>query len=183
MTVAITGATGVVGSAVLRHLLREGHQVRALVRKRGLVPDQVTEVVGDVLDPPSIGPALSGVTTVFHLAGVNELCSRNPDRMRRVNVEGTANVLAAAASNQVKFVHTSSAAVLGETEGTVGSEETQPSQGHLSAYAASKWEAEQLVRRGSRASAGRAGKPFLGSRRRPQHRYRPRAVGVAHRAT
>ena len=100
MTVAITGSTGVVGSAVLRHLLRGGHEVRALVRKPGLLPDGVMEVVGDVLDQASIALALKGVTTIFHLAGVNELCSRNPEMMRRVNVVGTANVLAAAARSR-----------------------------------------------------------------------------------
>lgn len=145
MKIAITGATGVVGSAVLRHLLDQGAEVRALVRTGGRLPKTVEEVVGDVLNLGAVDRLLAGAQRVFHLAGVNEMCSRDPARMRRVNIEGTAQMVAGSARHGVDLIYTSSAAVLGEAEGEIGTEATIPQGPHLSNYASSKWEAEQVV--------------------------------------
>ncbi|HJU80914.1 MAG TPA: NAD-dependent epimerase/dehydratase family protein [Acidimicrobiia bacterium] len=143
MTVAITGATGVVGSAVLGHLLADGQKVRALVRSDQLLPPEVERVRGDVLDPASLRRAFEGVTTVFHVAGVNQMCSADPSFMERVNVDGTRNVADAAYEAGALLVHTSSAAVLGENEGEIGDESSVPRAPLPSRYAASKWRAEQ----------------------------------------
>src|SRR6058998_3310594 len=67
----LTGATGVVGSALLRRLVASGTQVRCLVRDpRGLGEDRVRVQIalGDLSDPPSFRNALRGVSTVVHLA-------------------------------------------------------------------------------------------------------------------
>jgi len=67
----LTGATGLVGSALLRRLLGEGAQVRCLVRDpRRLGPQRVRVQIalGDLTDPPSFRNALRGVDTVVHLA-------------------------------------------------------------------------------------------------------------------
>jgi uncharacterized protein YbjT (DUF2867 family) len=67
----LTGATGVVGSALLRRLLADGEQVRCLVRDpRRLGPDRVRVQIalGDLADPPSFRNAMRGVHTVIHLA-------------------------------------------------------------------------------------------------------------------
>ena len=145
MTVAITGATGVVGGAVLRHLLADGQTVRALVRSDKPLPTGVERARGDVLDPASLREAFDGVKTVFHVAGVNQMCSADPGLMERVNVDGTRNVADAAFEAGALLVHTSSAAVLGEAEGEIGDESTRP-QGPLpSRYAVSKWRAEQQI--------------------------------------
>ncbi len=143
MTVAITGATGIVGGAILRHLLAEGQSVRALVRAEATLPADVEPVLGDVLDRKSLERCFAGVDTVYHVAGVNQMCSRNPARMTRVNVEGTRLVVKAASEG--RLVHTSSAATLGEREGEIGDETSIPSGEWHSAYALSKWQAEQEV--------------------------------------
>jgi NADH dehydrogenase len=68
----LTGATGQVGSAVLRRLVAEGAEVRCLVRDpRGLGVQRVRVQIalGDLTDPPSFRNALRGVSTVVHLAG------------------------------------------------------------------------------------------------------------------
>lgn len=145
MTVAITGATGVVGGAVLRHLLKQGYKVRALVRSDHALPSEVDQVRGDVLDPGSLREVCDGVETVFHVAGINQLCSRKPRLMEQVNVEGTRNAADAAHWAGALMVHTSSAAVLGESEGMIGDESTVPQGELLSRYASSKWRAEQVV--------------------------------------
>ena len=87
MSVAVTGGSGVVGSALIRHLVASGRDVRALARTddarmrvEGL---GATSFLGDVLDEPSIERLVDGCEVVFHVAGVNELCSRDPGRMWR----------------------------------------------------------------------------------------------------
>ncbi len=94
---------------------------------------------------PSSKP-FAGADLVFHVAGVNKMCVPDPTEMYRVNVEGTRNVLKAAAAAGVRrVVYTSSAATIGEPEGAVGNEET-PHRGHFhSHYERSKYEAEQVA--------------------------------------
>src|SRR5262245_64113670 len=67
----LTGATGLVGSALLRRLVAEGEQVRCLVRDPRRLGEQRVRVqiaLGDLADPPSFRNALRGVDTVVHLA-------------------------------------------------------------------------------------------------------------------
>ncbi len=99
--VLVTGGTGVVGGAVLRRLVADGRAVRALARSEGsedAVAALGAEAVrGDVLDLGSLTEAMRGCSTVFHVAGVNAMCLRDPSDMIRTNVEGSANVVRAAA--------------------------------------------------------------------------------------
>jgi dihydroflavonol-4-reductase len=149
-TVLVTGGTGFVGRAILVRLLDQRRPVRALVRSdeaaRAVAALGAEPVVGDVLDPVSLGPAVEGCEVVYHAAGANAFCLRDPSILFRVNVDGSLNVLRAAASARVRrIVYTSSAGAVGERRGTVGSE-TSPHRGHfLSAYERSKYEAEQAV--------------------------------------
>ena len=69
--ILLTGATGTVGSALLRRLTADGRPVRALVRDQRRLGDQRVRVqiaLGDLADPPSFRNALRGVDTVVHLA-------------------------------------------------------------------------------------------------------------------
>jgi uncharacterized protein YbjT (DUF2867 family) len=72
MTILVTGATGTVGKHVVLHLLKRGADVRALVRDpaKASLPDGVTAVQGDLLDPDSLRTAFSGVSTLFLLNAV-----------------------------------------------------------------------------------------------------------------
>ncbi len=146
MTVLITGATGVVGGAVLRHLLAGEHRVRALVRP-GRDHSLGTEaVVGDVLDYPSLLAACQGVEMVYHLAGINRMCAPHPEEMYRVNVDGTRNVVRACRATGVRrLVYTSSAATIGEPRGSVGNEGTVHRGSFSSHYERSKYQAEQML--------------------------------------
>lgn len=151
MNTAITGASGVVGGAVLRHLVSNDMQVRALLRPGGELPAQiepgrVESVSGDILEPESLVKAFSGVEVVYHVAGVNQMCLPDPSSMYRTNVEGTRNVLRAARSaGVVRIVYTSSAATIGEPEGEVGNEDTIHRGRFMSHYERSKYEAEQVA--------------------------------------
>lgn len=103
-------------------------------------------VVGDVLDPDSLATLISGADVVFHVAGVNEMCSTRPERMWRVNVDGTRAVIAACRSQGVgRLVHTSSAVTIGERKGDIGTEWSEHRGFFLSEYERSKTEAERVA--------------------------------------
>lgn len=101
-------------------------------------------VRGDVLDDAALREGMRGCVTVFHVAGTNAMCLRNPAPMLRTNVEGTAAVIRAAAAADVpRVVHTSSAAAIGEAAGVVGREGTPHRGTFLSEYERSKHRAEE----------------------------------------
>jgi dihydroflavonol-4-reductase len=134
----------------VERLIADGRAVRALARSdesaRALRELGAEPVRGDVLDAESLRAAMRGSDLVYHVAGVNALCLRDPSPLFGVNVEGSRNVMRAAADAGVpRVVYTSSAATIGEARGTFGSE-TSPHRGSfLSGYERSKYEAEQAV--------------------------------------
>ncbi|MGC9154533.1 MAG: NAD-dependent epimerase/dehydratase family protein [Ferrimicrobium sp.] len=93
MTILITGATGLVGSRLIPRLVDAGYNCRALVRPGGPLPDGVTSVAGDLLDPTTLPEAVEGISAVIHLAAV--LRTPDPEQIRRVNVDGTHNLITA----------------------------------------------------------------------------------------
>lgn len=153
MTTLVTGATGFVGSAVVRALLTAGEPVRVLVRpssKRDLLHDLPVEpVVGDLHDPASLARAVAGCKALFHVAADYRLWVPKPDALYRTNVEGTRALLVAAAEAGVRrIVYTSSVATLGLCPDGSSADETTPATlgdmiGH---YKRSKFLAELAVR-------------------------------------
>lgn len=148
--VLVTGGTGFVGGAILRRLLAEGRSVRALVRSgegaAAVSALGAEPAFGDVLNPGSLRDAADGCEIVFHAAGVNEVCGRDPGRMERVNLDGSvAMVWAAAEAGVRRVVYTSSAAAVGEAAGVTATEDTPFSGSDVTAYAASKRRAEAAV--------------------------------------
>jgi dihydroflavonol-4-reductase len=112
MTVLITGGTGQIGNAIAHRLAAEGAEVRALVRSperaRGVLPEGVQLITGDVTDPDSLPAAFEGVTAVYHAAGIPEQWRKDTGEFERVNVAGTRNVVEAAlAAGVERFVYTS----------------------------------------------------------------------------
>jgi dihydroflavonol-4-reductase len=148
--VLVTGGTGFLGGAIVERLLADRRAVKALTRSddsaHALRALGAEPVRGDVLDAGELAVAMRGCEVVYHAAGVNALCFRDPSPLFEVNVRGSRNVVQAAAEAGVgRVVYTSSAATLGESRGTVGGE-TSPHRGSfLSSYERSKFEAEQAV--------------------------------------
>lgn len=150
MRVAVTGGSGVVGTAVVRHLVEGGHEVRALARSDSAaasLDDLGAEpLLGDLLDPSSLNRLVESCDWVFNIAGVNELSPKHPDRLWRANVEGAGLVMEACREAGVaRLIHTSSAVTIGEADGAVGNEETVHRGYYLSHYERTKTEAERLV--------------------------------------
>lgn len=110
--VLVTGASGFVGGHVARRLVEEGAPVRVLLRRTSntaAIDDlKVERVVGDLTDPASLRAAVAGCRMVFHVAADYRLWVRNPRAMYAANVEGTANILdAAAEAGAERIVYTS----------------------------------------------------------------------------
>jgi UDP-glucose 4-epimerase len=156
MTVAVTGASGNVGTALLRRLTAPTAgvaAVRGLTRRRppDLAPwSRVRWHLTDLGEPASeevLAEFLDGVDAVVHLAWALQP-GRRPDDLRRVNVEGTRRVVRAAAAAGVQhFVHMSSIGAY--APGAVGQRvaEDWPTTGIPSAqYSRDKSEAERVVR-------------------------------------
>jgi len=147
MDVLVTGATGLIGHAVARRLLAEGHSVRALVRRADArLPEGVRPVPGDILDAGSLAEATDGAELVFHAAGMPEQWQRDESIFDRVNRGGTANVLAAARDASVRrVVYTSTMDVFAAPRGgTLVEGELDPAPKHT-AYERSKQAAEREV--------------------------------------
>ncbi len=150
MAVLVTGGSGFVGGAILERLVAQGREVRGLARSeaaaRTIAERGATPVRGDVLDLASLVEAMRGCEVVYHAAGVNAMCLRDPRPMYRANVEGSGNVVRAAVATGVRrLVHTSSAAAIGEAPGTVGREDSPHRGWYLSHYERSKHLAERRV--------------------------------------
>ena len=148
----VTGATGFVGSAVARALLREGHPVRVLARpnsdRRNITGLQVEIAEGSMEDPPSLARAVAGCRYVYHVAADYRIWVPNPAPMFRANVAGTRDLLSAAFEAGVeRVVHTSSVATLGLVLGGSADENTpSTAEDMIGPYKRSKFEAEEVAR-------------------------------------
>jgi dihydroflavonol-4-reductase len=101
--VAVTGASGHIGANLVRELLSRGYQVVALVRQssRALNGLDVEKVHGELSDLQSLARAFSGVEQVYHLAAFISIQNGENEKLEKVNVEGTRNVIEACQSEGV----------------------------------------------------------------------------------
>jgi dihydroflavonol-4-reductase len=154
MKTLVTGATGFVGAAVLRRLVAAGRDVRALVRarsdRRNLSGIDCEIAVGDLTDPASLRRAVHGCEAVFHAAADYRLWVPDADRMNRVNVQGTVELIrAAAGAGASRIVYTSSVATLRLRDDGLPADETSHAElsDMIGVYKRSKFLAEREVMR------------------------------------
>jgi dihydroflavonol-4-reductase len=165
--ILVTGATGLVGSHLLVQLLQENEEVKALFRSDKQIEkvknvfafhnqtalfDKIHWVKGDITDIPSLEIAFKNVTHVYNCAALISFDPNDEDELRKINIEGTANVVNCCIDFGIKkLCHVSSIAALGspkEHETTITEEtEWNPEELH-SDYAITKYGAEMEVWRG-----------------------------------
>jgi dihydroflavonol-4-reductase len=150
--ILVTGASGFLGSAIVRHLLQAGRQVRVLVRptspRINVAGLPVETMEGDLRDATSLSRAMAGIQFVFHVAADYRLWARNPQDIVQSNVEGTRNLMSAALHAGVeRIVYTSSVATLKSRHDGGASDETfrLDPQAAVGAYKYSKVVAERVV--------------------------------------
>jgi dihydroflavonol-4-reductase len=148
----VTGANGFVGSAVLRVLIDEGHEVRSLVRansnKDNLRDLNVEIVEGDLRDVESLRMSVADCDNLFHVAADYRLWVPDPKSIYQTNVDGTRDLIRSAVEAGVKrIVYTSSVATLGlNSDGSPANEDTPVSlEQMIGHYKRSKFLAEKAV--------------------------------------
>lgn len=165
--ILVTGATGLVGSHLLVSLLEENDCVKALYRSKENIEkvknvflyknqlslfDKISWIEADITDIPSLSIAFENIATVYHCAAFISFDPKDEEKLRKVNIEGTANIVNCCIDFGVKkLCYVSSIAALGDTkEGETNiTEETEwnPEKNHGD-YAITKHGAEMEVWRG-----------------------------------
>jgi len=152
--ILVTGASGIVGSQIVRQLVDEKKTVRALKRESSdiswleNITNSIDWVDADILDFLSLEKAFEGVTYVVHCAAIVSFDNSNDALMHEINVEGTKNILALCEKYKVqKLVYISSVAALGRSsKTTLITEDAKWIQSSLNTnYAVSKYHAELEV--------------------------------------
>lgn len=146
----VTGATGLLGHAIVRELAATGASVRVLVRSperaRAALPEGVELVVGDLLDPATLRAAVRGCELVYHAAGLPEQWLPDPTLFHRVNVEGVRHVLEAARAEGVRrLAHSSTVDVFASMPGVPFDESVLDERPKGTPYERSKQAADRLV--------------------------------------
>ena len=165
--ILVTGGTGLVGAHLLLRLIENGAKVRAIYRdekgiqktkslfehyQKSTLFNTVEWIKGDILDITALEDAFIGITQVYHCAAYISFDSKDENKLRKINIEGTANIVNFCLAKGVeKLCHVSSIAALGDLAAheTSITEETEwnPEKYH-SDYAISKYGAEMEVWRG-----------------------------------
>lgn len=148
MKTLVTGATGFIGTHLIKALVNEGRDVKCLTRtpeNRIKIERQGAEaVIGDLLIPESLSTALKGVNTIYHLAG--EVYTDNVATYYKTNIQGTKNLIESSTTNSgiEKFVFFSSIAAVGPGRNNEQIKE-EFSCNPISPYGKSKLECEKLI--------------------------------------
>ncbi len=154
----VTGASGFVGANLVHELNARGHEVKALLREssdtRGLAGAEFERVTGDLSDKPALFKAMRGCDWCFHVAASYHLWLPDYRPMYAANVDGSRNVIEAAAeAGCSRIVYTSTVGCIGLSEPLNGrvepTNEDTPvtlSKQMSNHYKRSKWQAEEIAR-------------------------------------
>ena len=106
--ILVTGATGLVGSHLLLQLLSKNETVKALYRDKSKIEtvkqlflsknqivlfEQINWIKGDITDIPSLEKAFENITSVYHCAALISFDPKDEEELRKINIEGTANII------------------------------------------------------------------------------------------
>lgn len=165
--VLVTGGTGLVGAHLLLHLIENDENVRAIYRnvatikktkslfslyKKEVLFEKIEWIKADIIDVPSLEKAFENIDYVYHCAALISFNPKEEDLIRKINIEGTANIVNFCLAKSIKkLCFVSSIAALGDLKQNekIITEETEwnPEKPH-SDYAISKYGAEMEIWRG-----------------------------------
>lgn len=142
-TVFVSGATGFIGSRLVKRLADEGNTVHALYRSKtkadSIRRKEVQLFKGDILDEESVMAAMKGCEQAYHVAAFAGVWSKDASLIHRLNVEGPLNIIRAARScGTSRVVVTSTAGILGPSVGEAVDENTPTPDSFFTPYEASK---------------------------------------------
>jgi dihydroflavonol-4-reductase len=130
--ILVTGASGFLGSELVKQLIANGESVRIIVRPSSdisdlaSIKDKIEIMEGDILDVPSLEIAMDGIEKIYHSAAVIGYDDSFYDSMYKCNIEGTANVVNVALTKGIKkLLHVSSIAAIGGKPNDLITEETK----------------------------------------------------------
>ncbi|NOY47786.1 MAG: NAD-dependent epimerase/dehydratase family protein [Chlorobi bacterium] len=167
--ILVTGGTGLVGSHLIYKLTEKGHHVKAIYRTKEKINavkhvfsyytkdvdalfSKIEWIEANINDIPSLTNAFTGITKVYHCAAFISFDTRDYLTLRKINIEGTANIVNLCLSNNIeKLCYVSSIATIGKTEsGMLINEDKHwnPDEDH-NVYAITKYGAEMEVWRGT----------------------------------
>lgn len=151
MKTFITGATGFIGSHLVRRLLQSDHELCCLVRRINPACEQlkkqgVTFAIGDVTDKASVLQGMKGHDWVFHLAGHYSFWEPDNRIFKYININGTRNVMECALETKVsKVVHVSTVGVYGKPEDCPFIEESKMGPVRFCEYFQTKYDGDLIV--------------------------------------
>lgn len=152
--VLITGGTGFLGAELIHQLLEKGKKVRALKRANAVIPNQLLPYQqqiewanADINNLADLADAFEGITQVYHCAALVSFDPASKKKLFRVNIEGTANVANLCAENNIRLLHVSSVAALGDAKPgqKITEKDKWQSDTKSHGYAISKYEGEMEI--------------------------------------
>lgn len=154
--ILVTGATGFLGAELIHQLTAQGIKLKALKRKQSVIPDIIKDnkliewAIADINDLSDLEDAFDGIDQVFHCAALVSFNPKDKARLLKINIEGTSNIVNLCQERNVRLLHVSSVAALGNAKKGALITENDFWEYDVKAhtYAISKYEGEMEVWRG-----------------------------------
>lgn len=159
MQILVTGGTGFLGSYLLKKLSEENLKIRAIYRNKNRIQEnkilqeipknKIEWIQADLLDIVSLEDAFQNVKQIYHCGAMVSFNTKNRQKMRKINISGTANMVNLALDLGIeKFLHVSSIASLGPSKKIIDESNTWKTSKKNSQYSISKYLSELEVWRG-----------------------------------
>lgn len=154
--ILVTGATGFLGTELTHQLTAHNLKVCALKRSASQIPNLLKEnpliewLVADINDYEDLADALQNITHVYHCAAFISFNPKDKNKLIKINIEGTSNIVNLCLENKIRLLHVSSIAALGEAKknALITEKDFWEYNANVHSYAISKYEGEMEVWRG-----------------------------------